>query len=415
MIPETMKAVMLYKTTQNIENNLSGCFKVENVRIPTPMRGQVLIRVEFSAIHPNDLLLIQGKYAHDPTYPCALGFEGSGFIIETGGGVSTWGMKEKRVSFYAENGGAWAEFVCVDVNDTQHLSSDVSFELGAAGIINPYTAFSLLEIANAHKAKSFVLSGADSILGRMIIREGKKEGFHVVCVVKGQDEFNLCQQAGAQAENIFLLNDSNFTQKLHNKCEQLNCEFAMDCLGGENSKKLIQSMPKHSTIMVFGGLEEADLAYIPLRDILYQDKHVTGFWLQHYLKKKSYMMLSAWSRRIPSLLQSRLKSDVEQAFDMENCEEAIYHYLKQSVKGKVLLKCRDASRRKYVPAEERLEQKVERRVPEEEAPSTLVGKMRGLEERVMGSTDIHEEEQPVRKIPLTRDQRETPKAMNVVH
>ena len=67
------------------------------IDIPTPRNGQVLIRVESIPINPTDLYMMEGKYGKygNASYPFTPGFEGSGTVIQSGGGLLAWRLTGK--------------------------------------------------------------------------------------------------------------------------------------------------------------------------------------------------------------------------------------------------------------------------------------------------------------------------------
>ena len=68
---------------------------------PKPGKGQVLIKVESVPINPSDIYAMEGKYSEfvDFDYPFVPGWEGSGTVVATGGGLHSWYLKNKRVAF----------------------------------------------------------------------------------------------------------------------------------------------------------------------------------------------------------------------------------------------------------------------------------------------------------------------------
>ncbi len=87
-----------------IELQESGKFLLKEVPIPKPKSGELLVRVMAAPINPSDLVFLEGKYASEKKTPCIMGFEGCGIVVETGGGFSTWGYKNKKVGFSTTNG-----------------------------------------------------------------------------------------------------------------------------------------------------------------------------------------------------------------------------------------------------------------------------------------------------------------------
>lgn len=72
---------------------------VKDFPIPEPKENEVLVKVEAAPINPSDLLYIDGKYGKQAVFPVVLGFEGSGVITKSGGGVYADTLVNKRVAF----------------------------------------------------------------------------------------------------------------------------------------------------------------------------------------------------------------------------------------------------------------------------------------------------------------------------
>lgn len=50
-------------------------------------------------INPSDLACYEGNYEQQKKLPTIMGFEGSGIVVENGGGMMGWSMVGKRVAF----------------------------------------------------------------------------------------------------------------------------------------------------------------------------------------------------------------------------------------------------------------------------------------------------------------------------
>lgn len=61
--------------------------ELKEIPIPVPKDGEVLIRVESAPINPSDLSFLKGHYSSNKPLPCVPGFEGSGVVVASGGGI----------------------------------------------------------------------------------------------------------------------------------------------------------------------------------------------------------------------------------------------------------------------------------------------------------------------------------------
>lgn len=84
-IPEKMKAIIIedWKKDPIVQYNLP---------IPKPQSGQVLIKVMAVPINPADNAFLKGKYSTKRKPPCSPGLEGSGIVVQNGGGIIGWSI-----------------------------------------------------------------------------------------------------------------------------------------------------------------------------------------------------------------------------------------------------------------------------------------------------------------------------------
>jgi len=108
----------------------------------------VLIKVMAAPINPSDLALFNGHYSHQKKFPNIMGFEGSGVVVENGGGMMGWGLVGKKVAFGAqrEDQGTYAQYIVVKSGECLPLSDDTSFEQGSMCLVNPLTVIGMLDM-----------------------------------------------------------------------------------------------------------------------------------------------------------------------------------------------------------------------------------------------------------------------------
>src|SRR5215831_16398429 len=123
-LPTHMKAVVL-KGYDGTPRSLA----VEELSVPRLKSGQVLIKLAATSIGPADLMFLKGQYGITKPLPVVPGFEGSGTVIASGGGLMGHWLVGKRVACLApEDGhGTWADYMVTSTDICIPLSKDISF------------------------------------------------------------------------------------------------------------------------------------------------------------------------------------------------------------------------------------------------------------------------------------------------
>lgn len=80
-MPKLMKAAVVHTFGQSLA--------IEEVPVPTPGPGEVLVKVMSSGVCHTDLHAAQGDWPVKPTLPFIPGHEGVGYVVTLGSGVTT--------------------------------------------------------------------------------------------------------------------------------------------------------------------------------------------------------------------------------------------------------------------------------------------------------------------------------------
>lgn len=140
-IPKTMRRLVLVESNADITKSK---IVVEEVDVPVPKPGEVLVKVLASPINPSDY----GEWNHvnpdDTTGGSAkaIGKEGSGIVVASGGGIYANQVVGCRVGFVTnvKGQGAYAEYTTVDaLKGIFPLPENVPTEDAASHFVNPYT------------------------------------------------------------------------------------------------------------------------------------------------------------------------------------------------------------------------------------------------------------------------------------
>ena len=312
--------------------------RVVELPLPVPTPGEVLIKVAASPINPSDLMFIRGLYGLKKPLPAIPGFEGSGTVMRSGGGFLGRMLVGKRVACHATDpktvGGMWSEYLVAPAAACVPLKKNVDLEHAAMMLVNPFTAWALVDEAKRGRHRAIVQTAAASALGRMIVRLAKGAGIPVINIVRRPEQVALLRDLGA--EHILNSNDTSFDDSLREHCRKLDATIAFDAVAGEMSARVLRAQPKGSRLIVYGALSLEAVQTEP-GSLIFEGKRVEGFWLSAWLKKKSLLARGRIAGHVQKLLATGLKSEIRARYPLEDAARALREYAADMTSGKVLL------------------------------------------------------------------------------
>jgi NADPH2:quinone reductase len=332
-IPSTMRAAQL-----SAYDGKPDSISVAEIPMPHVGPGKVLIKVHASPINPSDLMFVQGQYGFKKPLPAVPGFEGSGVVVESGSGMIARYLKGRRVACATADpgiaSGTWAEYAVTSANLCVPLQDHVSLEQGATLLVNPMTAWAMLEMTRNGRHRALVQTAAASSLGRMVVRLGKRFSTPVISVVRRAEQVELLHDIGA--EHVLDSSDPAFADRLRELCRQLGASIGFDAVAGELTAIVMRAQPRGSRMLLYGGLSllpaRADAA-----SLIFEDKRLEGFWLSAWLRSKNMLSLLRLGNHVQALLAGDLKTEVHAKAPLGDAVAAMQKYAADMTAGKVLL------------------------------------------------------------------------------
>lgn len=174
--------------------------------IPTPQAGpgEVLIKIEASAVNPFDLILRQGFMAQfiPLPLPAVLGADAAGTISALGEGVSGFTVGDRVVADFAANGkGAHAEYGVVPATSVAKLPAALSFEQGASLVKAGLTGRQTVEALGVKAGDRVLVSGGLGTVGRVAIQHLRQIGAKPVAGVR-PERLNEGREVAGEALDI---------------------------------------------------------------------------------------------------------------------------------------------------------------------------------------------------------------------
>jgi len=222
---KTMKAAVVHEFGKPVH--------IEEVPIPTPRQGEVLIKVLANGVCHTDLHAANGDWLVKPTLPLIPGHEGAGVIAAVGPGVLrfregdpvgvAWlhdacGWCEycrtgwdalclaQRNSGYSVNG-SFAEYVIGSAPYLGRLPNNPDFAALAPILCVGVTSYKGIKETEAKPGEWILISGVGG-LGQVAIEYSKAMGLHVAAVDVTEQKLALARAWGADVTVNALLADA---------------------------------------------------------------------------------------------------------------------------------------------------------------------------------------------------------------
>ncbi|KAF8150175.1 chaperonin 10-like protein [Crassisporium funariophilum] len=295
-MPSTQKALLL--------DAKFGKFVLENLPIPKPGPGEVLVKVKAASLNPVDWK-IQKYGIFVENYPAVIGTDIAGDIEELGEGVTEF-KKGDRVFFQGQFGNDYAGFQQYAKGlavTTARIPSNISYDQASAlpvaltaayvGLynINPYgLGFETPVSANArgkYAGTPIVILGGASSVGQFGLQLAKLSGFSPIITTASSKNSEYVKSLGATHVFDRNISASSLSSEI-SKITSAPITAVLDTISGEDTQQLGYDIlasggqlgvvlppsaktVKDKTIVNIVGVLRLD-SNIPLLETLYHDK-----------------------------------------------------------------------------------------------------------------------------------------------
>ncbi len=162
---------------------------LEEVARPTPLEGEVLVRINAAGVGPWDALIREGNSAVAGPVPLTLGSDFSGVVESVGREVSRF--KPGDQIYGATNPqfiGAYAEYACASGGMIARKPRVLN-DLEAASVpVVAVTAWQMLfDHAHAVAGQTVLIHGAAGSVGAYAVQLAKHAGLHVIATASARD------------------------------------------------------------------------------------------------------------------------------------------------------------------------------------------------------------------------------------
>lgn len=315
----------------------SDNFKIENVDVPQPKDGEVLVRTLYLSVDPYMRGRMSDRKSYVPPFPLN--------EVIVGGGVGE--VVESRSPAFQPGDIVtgmlgWRLYSVARTEELRKIDprvAPVTTALGILGMPGLTAYFGLLDICNPQPGEIVVVSGAAGAVGTTVCQIAKIKGCRVIGIA-GSDEKNQYLEDELHVDDTVNYKTANLRQALSEACPN-GVDVYFDNVGGEVSDAVMPLVNKGARISICGqislyNLEQPDVGPRMQPYLLVKSAMMRGFIITDYAARfgEGVNQLGTW------LAAGKLKYAENIIEGFENAPRAFLGLFAGENLGKQLVKVR---------------------------------------------------------------------------
>jgi NADPH2:quinone reductase len=317
-----------------VVNELTGPAGIALTEMAPPQAapGEVLIDVVAAGVSFPDLLISQGLYQRKSEPPYVPGVEVAGTIREAPA-ASTF-KRGDRV--YAGAAAGFAEIARAPERMTFPLPDDLSFEQGAAVLVNYQTAvFALSMRAGFRSGESLFALGASGGVGTAAIQVAKGLGAsRAIGLVSTVDKIEPARQAGA--DDVFLV-EPGWRERVVAATGGRGADVVYDPVGGDRFDDAVRCLAPAGRLIVIG-FAGGGIPTVKVNRLLLRNVSVVGAAWGEWVAREPQMPVGI-GREIDRLIRTgAIRPVIGDVLPLERGADAFRLLAERKAVGKVILR-----------------------------------------------------------------------------
>jgi NADPH2:quinone reductase len=320
-----MKAIQIHATGG------PEVLQLEDLPIPEPGPGQVLVRVEAAGVNFIEIYFRKGVYK--AALPFIPGSEAAGTVEELGPGVTGFAAGDAVAS--TSMIGSYAEYALVPAAQLVRIPEGLSMEQAAASMLQGMTAHYLSHSTFPLKTGDTVLvhAGAGGV-GLLLTQMAARLGARVITTVSTKAKAELSHKAGAS--DVILYSHQSFEDEVKRLTGGKGVDVVYDSVGKETFEQSLNCLRPRGMLVLFGAssgpVPPFDLNQLSGKGSLF----LTRPTLWHYIATRAELEWRA-GEVLGWAVKGELKLRTEHTYPLADAAQAQIDMESRKTTGKILL------------------------------------------------------------------------------
>lgn len=304
--------------------------RIEELPDPSPLPGQVVLRIRAAGFNNSDLQTTNGGYGR-PALPHVLGQEAAGEVIALGDGVDSLKVGDRVVGHVRA---AFAEQGVANANELVTIPEEVSYEAAASLPIAYLTAaMALVQKAGTRAGETVFIHPASGGVGTAAIQLAKLLGTTVIATTGNAAKAGVLRDLGA--DHVLVYPETDLNAEVLRLTDGKGVNVALDGGGQATFPVCLEAIGMHGRVVIYGTMTGTK-AELSIRKMLTFQGSVYGIaiWTneeyQDSLKTFGDVVL-------PAVADGRLRVHIDRVVPLAGVPEALKLLAERRVEGKLVV------------------------------------------------------------------------------
>lgn len=305
----------------------------EEVPMPVPGPGQVLIDVEAAGVNFPDGLMVQGKYQTKPPFPFTPGSEAAGRVRAVAADVATFRPGDRVVAFCGIGG--YAEQVLAPASQVYALPDSVEFAPAAGFLITYGTSYhALKDRARLRAGDTLLVLGAAGGVGLTAVELGKQLGARVIAAASSADKLALARSYGADATIDYT--SENLRERIKALTDGRGVDVVYDPVGGAHTEAALKSLAWEGRYLVVG-FAAGTIPALAANLLLLKSADLLGVLWGASLKAHPAEHAANIAELLGWYAAGRLRPHISETYPLADARAGLQRVMQRQAQGKVVL------------------------------------------------------------------------------
>ena len=210
--------------------------------------GQIRIAVKAAGLNFADLMARSGVYPDAPKPPCVIGYDIAGEVESVGEGVAAHSVGDRVLA--GTRFGGYAEVVTVDENQALALPDQLSFEQGAAFVVNYTTAYAgIVLMGGLRKGDRLLMHAAAGGVGIAATQIANGIGAEIFGTASAAKHDAIREQG---VDHAIDYGNQDFEEEIKRITGGQGVDVVMDAIGPSSFRKSYRSLRQGGRLIMFG-------------------------------------------------------------------------------------------------------------------------------------------------------------------